>query len=243
MEAVKALGINPIYLLSYILNFVVLAVLLRVLLYKPILNMLEQRRARIEKGLEDAHAAEQARANAEAERQRILDQARAEAQKLRAEAGQQAEAAAAKVRAEAQAEADKIRAEAQVALGDERDRMLGELRGQIAALAIAAAHKLVGESVVSRACQETLIADFFSRLPATMRGALTGASGAAEVTSAVTLTPEEQDRIKRELDLSQVAFRVDPKILGGLRVRVGDKVVDGSVGNQLEALRANLSNN
>jgi F-type H+-transporting ATPase subunit b len=240
LDAVKALGINPIYLLSQILNFVILAIALRALLYKPVLNMLEQRRARIEKGLEDARAAETARANAETERQQILDQARSEAQKLRAEASQQAEEAAVKIQAEAKAEADKIRSEAQVAVRDERDRMLGELRGHISALSIAAANKLIGASL-DRQRQEALIADFFSQLPADMRSELSGASGPAHVISALPLTPEEQARIKREFNLEQVSFQADPKILGGLCVRVGDKVVDGSVSGQLESLQTSLS--
>jgi len=37
-----------------------------------------------------------------------------------------------------------------------------------------------------------------------------------------------------------VTFRVDPGILGGLVVRVGDKVVNGSVAAQLEDLRQSL---
>ncbi len=109
MNALESLGINPTFLLSQIVNFTILFILLRLLLYKPVLNALEQRRARLEKGLQDAEAAKKALENAEAERQRILDEARAEAQKLRAEAVQQAEQAAAKVKADAQAEAEKIK--------------------------------------------------------------------------------------------------------------------------------------
>ena len=37
-----------------------------------------------------------------------------------------------------------------------------------------------------------------------------------------------------------VSFRVDPAILGGLIVRVDDKVMDGSVAGQLESLRQSL---
>jgi F0F1-type ATP synthase delta subunit len=37
-----------------------------------------------------------------------------------------------------------------------------------------------------------------------------------------------------------VSFRVDPSILGGLVVRVGDRVVDGSVSGQLANLRQQL---
>jgi F-type H+-transporting ATPase subunit b len=239
LEALKSLGINPIYLLSYLVNFVVLVVLLRLLLYRPILNLFEARRAKIEQGLQDANAAEVARANAEAERQRILDEARAEAQKLRAEANQQAELAAAKIRADAQAEAIKIKEDALAELSGERDKMLSELRGQIAALAIAAANKLIGESL-DRKRQEALIADFFAKVPAEVRGGLTSVTGEAEVVSAVPLTLEEQARVKSELSLSAASFKVDPKVLGGLRVRIGDKLVDGSVAAQLEALHSSL---
>jgi F-type H+-transporting ATPase subunit b len=239
LDILNNLGINPIFLLAQILNFVVLAVLLRALLYGPITKMLDERRAKIEKGLEDARAAEAARANAETERQRILDEARAEAQKLRADANLQAEQAAAKIRADAHAEAAKIKQDARSEQSSERDKMLSELRGQIAALAIAASNKLIGESL-DRKRQEALIADFFAKVPAEVRSGLVGVTGEAEVVSAVPLTPDEQARVKGELSLSTASFKVDPKILGGLRVRVGDKVVDGSVAAQLEALHSSL---
>jgi F-type H+-transporting ATPase subunit b len=240
LDILNNIGINPIFLLAQIVNFVVLAVLLRALLYGPVTKMLDERRAKIEKGLEDARQAEVARANAEAERQKILDGARAEAQKIRAEANQQAEQAAAKIRADGQAEAEKIKADALAGLGGERDKMLSELRGQIAALAIAASNKLIGQSL-DRERQQALIADFFAKVPANVRVSLSGVTGEAEVLSAVPLTPEEQSRVKSELSLSAASFKVDPKLLGGLRVRVGDKVVDGSVAAQLESLHASLS--
>ena len=240
MDILNNIGINPIFLLAQIVNFVVLAVLLRALLYGPVTKMLDERRAKIEKGLEDARQAEAARANAEAERQKILDGARAEAQKIRAEANQQAEQTAAKMRADAQAETEKIKADALAGLSGERDKMLSELRGQIAALAIAASNKLIGESL-DRRRQEALIADFFAKVPADVRVSLSGVAGEAEVFSAVPLTPEEQSRVKSELSLGVASFKVDPRLLGGLRVRVGDKVVDGSVAAQLESLHASLS--
>jgi len=240
LDILNNIGINPVFLLAQIVNFVVLAVLLRALLYGPITKMLDERRAKIEKGLEDARQAEAARANAETERQKILDGARAEAQKIRAEANQQAEQTAAKMRADAQAEAEKTKADALAELSGERDKMLIELRGQIAALANAASNKLIGESL-DRRRQEALIADFFAKVPADVRVSLSGVAGEAEVYSAVPLTPDEQVRVKSELSLGVASFKVDPRLLGGLRVRVGDKVVDGSVAAQLESLHASLS--
>ena len=85
MDALAKLGINPIYLLSQLLVFSVLAYLLGKLMYNPILNMLEKRKEVIAKGLEDARAAEEARAKADEEaktRERHLQKIRGEFEKI-----------------------------------------------------------------------------------------------------------------------------------------------------------------
>lgn len=55
----------------------------------------------------------------------------------------------------------------------------------------------------------------------------------AEVTSALPLTDKEQESVKKEVlaksGAKDIAFHVDPSILGGLVVKIGDKVLDGSV--------------
>jgi len=65
------------------------------------------------------------------------------------------------------------------------------------------------------------------------------------VTSALPLTDAEQVTVKKDVLVqmgtqAKVEFKVDPSILGGLIVRVGDKVLDGSVAGQLEDLRQTL---
>ena len=67
-----------------------------------------------------------------------------------------------------------------------------------------------------------------------------------EVTSAVTLTEDDRKKIAarvaeatgRTVDLSE---RVDPGILGGLVLRVGDVIVDGSVQARIRQLRRRLA--
>jgi ATP synthase F1 delta subunit len=64
----------------------------------------------------------------------------------------------------------------------------------------------------------------------------------AEVTSAVPLTAAERSALEERLrarhgaDLP-VNYKVDAGILGGLIVRVGDRMVDGSLASKLEQLR------
>jgi F0F1-type ATP synthase delta subunit len=60
------------------------------------------------------------------------------------------------------------------------------------------------------------------------------------VTSALPLTNREQDRVAKSIDAENVTYQVDPRILGGLIVRVGDQVVDGSVQAQISSLRDSL---
>ena len=43
----------------------------------------------------------------------------------------------------------------------------------------------------------------------------------------------------KHIELEQ---RVDPELLGGLQVRVGDQLIDGSVRGRLERLRTDFSN-
>jgi F-type H+-transporting ATPase subunit delta len=68
----------------------------------------------------------------------------------------------------------------------------------------------------------------------------------ALIESAGELAPEASSKIlsslrrKYEADLT-TEFRVNPELLGGLRIRVGSDVWDGTVRNRLERLEQNLA--
>jgi F-type H+-transporting ATPase subunit delta len=67
----------------------------------------------------------------------------------------------------------------------------------------------------------------------------------AQVTSAVALTAAEQEDVRTRLirrfgpDL-EFRFEVDESLIGGVRLRVGDQVIDGSVSGKLAAMRDRL---
>lgn len=68
---------------------------------------------------------------------------------------------------------------------------------------------------------------------------------AANVTSAVELGTAQLENIKQRLSQSlgktvDVTLQVDPSIMGGLIIRVGDELVDGSVRTRLRRLQRQL---
>ena len=90
--------------------------------------------------------------------------------------------------------------------------------------------------------------DLLPDLPSALAKVATGQGQPvrADVTSAVELTDEEKDALQvalskqfgRELVFN---FSVDPALMGGLRVRVGDRLIDTSIASRLAALRESVT--
>jgi F-type H+-transporting ATPase subunit b len=241
----EALGINVGFLVVLILNFAILTIVLYAWAYKPILGMLDERKAKIAQGLEDARIAGEARANAEKQAAKIIADAQADAARRVAEASQRAEQAAAGVRSSAEEEKARILKTATEDAAQEKTRVLADVRPQVTALALAAAQQVIGNVLKKdESYARSLVEEFFSGIKADKVTLLDGSNAtgmAAEVTSALPLTTEEQATVKKDLaGASSVTFRVDPDILGGLIVRVGDRIIDGSARGKLEGLKQSV---
>lgn len=231
-----ALGINLGFFLGQLINFVAFAGLMYLFAWKPLLNFLDERSQRIEKGLEDARVAEAARANAEAEAKKILDDARSESQKLVADARASAEERAQPIIQAAEEEANRIRTDAQQRAEEARNAALGDVRGQVVNLAMAAADNLIGKSL-SEEQQSKIVTDFFTEASDELKNL----SGDLVVTTALPLSDDEKKKLEGDLGGTVVEWRVDPNILGGIVVRAGDRVVDGSVRSGLSNMAASLN--
>jgi len=242
----EALGINLGLLIVQIIAFIIVFLTLNAWVYQPMLNMMETRKQKIAQGLEDARVAAAARADAEKDAAKIKADAQIEASKIVAEATERASAAGKDVKAAAEADAVKARESAMAEAQIERNRILGDLRGQVASLAMAAANKLIGEALDDKK-QRALLDEFFSGVKSGKVVILADADfkgDSAQVTSALPLSKSEEESVKKDVlaksGAKDIAFNVDPSILGGLVIKVGDKVLDGSVAGKLEGLRNNL---
>jgi len=232
----EALGINVGFLLMQIVNFGIVAAVLS-LAWKPLVAALEGRKEKIAKGLEDARVAEQARANAEREAQKLIDQRRTEANKLVEEGRLRGEEQAKGVVSDAQHEAEEIKVRARRDAEDERNALLGEVRSQVADLAIAAAERVIGQSVDQKQAQ-AIVAKLFSTPQIQANVANIGSD--IEVTSALPLTDAEKQQVAKTTGAKNLSYKVDPSILGGLIFRAGEIVVDASVKANLQSLATQI---
>ena len=251
----EKLGINLGYLLVQIINFSVIFLIVRHFAMVPLMDMLEKRRSKIEKSVVEADDALEEAENAREEAARIISDAQAKANTILRETSQRAEEAGREIRAAASAEAAKDREANMQELAVEREEMLNKIRSHVSNLSIAAARKLIGDALVrDETYHHSLLKEFFSGIKDgqviafedhELDGVIDDVE-VAEVISALPLTEEEQELVRQKMldnltHLIDVSFRVDPSILGGLIVRVGDHMLDGSVNRQLEELSRGLS--
>ena len=140
----EKLGINWALLIAQIVNVGLLVWLLNILLYKPILNMLNERTKRIQDSLAEADKMKAQVADSRKAYDSEIAKARSEAAAVVAQAQERAKTQEVEIIAQARAEAERIKAEAREAAVQDRDRQIGELKGQVAQLVTATASKVLG---------------------------------------------------------------------------------------------------
>ncbi|MAZ30287.1 ATP synthase F0 subunit B [bacterium] len=142
-QLIQAFGIDVKLITVQVINFGILLAALTYFLYKPVLNLLNEREETIAQGIKDAEAAAAAKADAESEKQTILQAAHHEAGEVTARAKAAATEQSDKIVAEAQVKASRVLADAEAA-GEERKRVLEqESEAEVAKLAMLAAEKIL----------------------------------------------------------------------------------------------------
>jgi len=165
-KAVEALGLNLPQLIAQVVNFFILLFILRLVAYKPILKMLDERKQKIAEGLNAAEIARAEAASAQANIQAQLDTARKEGQEIVANA----QGIATRIQADAREQSSKDRdlalERARVEIQQERDRAIADLRGEFADITVRAAEKVINQTLDrqshQRVIDETLAESNFS---------------------------------------------------------------------------------
>ena len=157
----SGLSINFFWVIVAALNFIVFLALMWRFAFDPIANILAQRKARIDQGLADAEQARKDRDDGFAERDKAMINARREANALIAVAQKSAQELRDADIAATREELGHLRERAMADIQAERDRALADLRAQVADLALAAAGKVVGETMTD-ARQKRLVEEFLA---------------------------------------------------------------------------------
>ena len=144
-ETAETFGFNWWLFLSQCISFVIVAWLLHRFAYQPILQVLEARRNKIEEGLANAEKIKVQLAEAQQTSTEILQRANAEAQKMIEEARASAKALGERQAQQAVAEAEQIITKAREASTMERDRLLADLKREVARLVIDTTSKVTGK--------------------------------------------------------------------------------------------------
>src|SRR5438552_17619410 len=142
MEAIaNTLGLNWQGLLWHLANFIVLFLLLRLVLFKPVVRMLDARAQRVRDSMEQADAARRAAEQAEADRQALLAETRREAEQIRARADQQAKRILADAEARAHERQQLAEQQAEVAARQIEERVMAQVRLHLADLVVTAVER------------------------------------------------------------------------------------------------------
>jgi F-type H+-transporting ATPase subunit b len=164
-EFFDAFGVNLPALFFQIVNFLLLLYLLNRFLFKPVLARLDERGAKIGKGLEDAEVAARDRELARAEREAAVSEARKEAAALIANANKIATDTRDEILTKAREDAEKVSQRATEEINAEKEKAMAELRAQVAELALEAAGKLV-RSDMNATTQRRLVEEFLAETSA-----------------------------------------------------------------------------
>ena len=167
-EFFSAFDINLVGLVFQVINFLLLLYLLNRFLFKPLLARMDERTAKIEKGLEDAETAARDRELARAEREAAVTEARKEAAEMLARSNKIAEDTRNEILTEARSEAEKVTQRAREEINAEKEKAMSELRAQVADLALEAAAKLV-RSDMNATTQRRLVEEFLAEVPSEKR--------------------------------------------------------------------------
>ncbi|MCL5098443.1 MAG: F0F1 ATP synthase subunit B [Candidatus Omnitrophica bacterium] len=144
-QIARTFGVNWPHFIAQVISFCIVALLLQRFAYKPILQVLEERKQRIAEGLANAEKIKEELAKTEAARREVLQQTQLQANRLIAEA----QAAAARVHEietqKAIANAEQILAKAHEAAALDHARMMTELRREFGRLVVETTTHVTGK--------------------------------------------------------------------------------------------------
>lgn len=143
----EALGIDLKLLIAQIVNFLIVMFLLWKFAYNPILDMLNERKDKITKGLADAEASAKSLAKAETEAEKIQEKAYADANDILKNAKAAATAEGTEIVKKASEQADRIMKTAKEEAMSAKDKVMKDAKKEISDVVVIALDRIVGQEL------------------------------------------------------------------------------------------------
>ena len=162
-----------------VITFLILLFLLVRYVYPPIRNQIRERQSQIERSIDEA---EKTRAEARellAEYRRQIEEARGEGRRILEDARKQAEAQRERTKKEAKEEGERIIQRAREEIDRERESAVREVRREVADMVVQASEQVIGRSI-DRDEHERLISQALDDLEAEVAGAASGPGDGSE---------------------------------------------------------------
>lgn len=164
MELIEQLGVDWKLLTAQIVNFAILVGVLGYFVYKPLLNLIDERRDRIAKAMENAGRIEEQTRELEHFRLEQLKKVDIEIGVMMERSRRDAEAVRDRILEEAKIETDSMLAKGRRQLEDERVRAFRDIQASLAAMIVRMTGKIL-EREFSDADQKRLIAGMEKEIP------------------------------------------------------------------------------
>jgi len=236
---------------AQIVNFLILVLLLRRFLYRPILRMMDEREAKIAARLEDARRI-QAEAQSEVETYRRRNQELAERREaLMFEAKEEAEAWRKKLIARAHQEIDEARGRWYESLRQEQAAFVQDVRQRIGQQVVAIARQAL-TSLASVDLEERMIAAFLEQVHGMSEDerlrfarAVEQAGNKVSLHTTFAVSPELQGELEAEVravagEGTAVTFLRDPDLICGIQARIESHKIAWTLDDHLETLSEQL---
>ena len=223
----------PIDIAIHVVNIIILYVILRALLWKPVKAFMADREARIKDQMDQAARLQQEAGQSKAEYDRRLSEAAQACEQLMAEGRKQAMASSQKFIDEAKEEARQIVAQARTEAEDEKQRALDGARSELSELAVDMAGRVlridenIHHNILTGAVEKKGV-----------RKGILKTAKPCKADEVKTMTAQLENLLGCHLELETA---VDPQLIGGFAAYVDGKVYDFSYAAQLSAIRQKLA--
>lgn len=146
-ELIEKLGIEPGLIIAQVVNFVIVALVLWKFAYKPVVDMLEKRRKKIEHSISEAERIETERENLNKEIAQKLDEAKKEASRIIDDAKKAGAELSAEMRKDAEAEYGKMVEAASREIAARTDEAKSAIQAETTKLVVLALEKVSKETM------------------------------------------------------------------------------------------------